>query len=820
MRFLILIFASFFAFPQAKIDGKSHSIIDNSDYSFLETILKYKHLVLLGEQSHGDGATFNEKIKLIKYLHEKLGYNTIAFESGLYDNYKARQLVLNKEENSVIYNESIFSIWSDTQSFQELLIYIEERAKKNDTIKIVGFDCQEGVLFKNYFIDDLKTVFKNRNIKMKASLFEEIEKAFIYKDLEKIATNKTDSIAFYKNVHEIFGSFEKMNNLTLDEKIIKQVFTSSLTNVNFEIAQIQNQKIAVQNPRDKQMAQNLIFLAESYPNEKIIGWGASYHFAKEISNLEIDNLTEDYLSKQSDLEKKATGYSDYNDGEGKELLEGGIPMGKILKEYFKENIYTIAFSSFEGNYGMVNSILYPILTPPENSVEKQLSEYNIAFFEFDVQNKVPFYSSILGNMPIKGNWQTSFDALVFIKKSYPPVVRKYEESDFKKVKLPNYMIKGRIVDKNSNHVIPNAEIQLHDRITITKRDGTFEMLVPNTNEVAFLKVNAFEYASDSLQLNSNLKDYVFQLSKSKMGGIILDEVILNTNQKELSAKEIITKAQTNVNQNYYQKEFNQSFLYKSSIVKEGTEKIMDEAILKFYCSKGLNSSNNSDTKFYGKIERLKKTPSKSDKLRFSSSYGLFSLLNRDLITEKANALYRSGSYNYKNEGFETIKGKKTYKISFVNTSPGSHSTGFGYPAPKSSKGYIYIDCETFAVLQFEHCVEREPFDLKDNSGQNFAFIYKIIVTYQYSNGNYFLDELIMIDKNTVTNKKDPNYINVYFHVNSLKSDYIDVANLEIIKEPIKLNFGANTTFKEDVTFWKDKETLDNVIRTKDEYFCK
>ncbi|MVO08842.1 hypothetical protein GOQ30_06650 [Flavobacterium sp. TP390] len=819
MRYFVLLFYCVLSFAQAQIRGELYPITDTHNYSFLDSVLKNKNIVLLGEQSHGDGASFDTKVAMLKYLHEKLGYNALAFESGLYDNYKAYQLFLNKEENSVIYNQSIFSIWSDTQSFQELLVYIEERAKNNDTIRIVGFDCQEGVLFKNYFINDLKTVFKNRNIKMKTSLFEEIEKAFVYKDLEKIATNKTDSIAFYKNVDEIFASFEKINNLTLDEKVIKQVFTSSLANVNFEIAQIQNQKIFVQNPRDKQMAQNLIFLAENYPNEKIIGWGASYHFAKEISNLEIDNLTEDYLSEQSDLEKKATGYSDYNDGEGKQLLEGGIPMGKILKKHFKEKIYTIAFSSYEGSYGIVNSTLYPILTPPENSIEKQLSEYDIAFFEFEVQNKVPFYSSILGNMPIKGNWQTSFDALVFIKKSYPPVVRKYGESDFKRVKLPNYMIIGKVVDKNSNNVISNAEIVLHDRIIITKKDGTFEMIVPNTNEVTFLKVNAFEYASDSLQLNSNLKDYVFRLSKSKMGGIVLDEVVLNKNKKELSAKEIIKKAEKNVKENYYQKAFNQTFLYKHSGVKNEIENIGDVAILKFYCPKGLNSSNNSDTKFYGKIEKLKKTPNKADRFRFSSSFGLFSLLNRDLITEKANALYRSSSYNYTKEGFETIKGKKAYKISFVNTSPGSYSTGYGYPAPKSSKGYIYIDCETFAVLQFEHCVEREPFDLIDKSGNNFAFIYKVIVTYQYINGSCFLDQLTEVVKNTVTNKKDPNYVNVYFYVYSLKSAHIDVENLEIIKEPIKLNFGINTPFKEDAAFWKEKETIDNVIRTKDEYFC-
>jgi hypothetical protein len=32
--------------------------------------------------------------------------------------------------------------------------------------------------------------------------------------------------------------------------------------------------------------------------------------------------------------------------------------------------------------------------------------------------------------------------------------------------------------------------------------------------------------------------------------------------------------------------------------------------------------------------------------------------------------------------------RKVYKISFVNNSPGSYSTGYGYPAQKSSEYYI------------------------------------------------------------------------------------------------------------------------------------
>ncbi|ELV7524356.1 hypothetical protein QMU91_000539, partial [Flavobacterium psychrophilum] len=60
----IFVFSSIFA--QKPISGKSY-IVNINDYSFLDNILKSKKIVLLGEQSHGDGATFDEKINLIKY---------------------------------------------------------------------------------------------------------------------------------------------------------------------------------------------------------------------------------------------------------------------------------------------------------------------------------------------------------------------------------------------------------------------------------------------------------------------------------------------------------------------------------------------------------------------------------------------------------------------------------------------------------------------------------------------------------------------------------------------------------------------------------
>ena len=109
---------------------------------------KYNY-ILLGEPTHGDGAVFDEKVKIIKKLHQENSFKTILFEAGFYDNLKAWELYSN-DKNIGVYKESIFPVWSETIAFQELLDYVEQ----NPEIKILGVDCQEGALFQQYYLKD------------------------------------------------------------------------------------------------------------------------------------------------------------------------------------------------------------------------------------------------------------------------------------------------------------------------------------------------------------------------------------------------------------------------------------------------------------------------------------------------------------------------------------------------------------------------------------------------------------------------------------------------------------------------------------------
>src|SRR6266699_3115844 len=55
---------------------------DFGDLEPLRATLKGVRVVMLGEQSHGDGTAFVAKTRLIRFLHERMGFDVLAFESG------------------------------------------------------------------------------------------------------------------------------------------------------------------------------------------------------------------------------------------------------------------------------------------------------------------------------------------------------------------------------------------------------------------------------------------------------------------------------------------------------------------------------------------------------------------------------------------------------------------------------------------------------------------------------------------------------------------------------------------------------------------
>lgn len=787
---------------------------------FDESILKGKEIVLLGEQTHGDGAAFDKKLSMVKELHEKGGFNLLTFESGMYDNFKAYQLYSESKEDINIFKQSVGWLYSDTQVFQELLEYIDTHQK----LRILGFDSQESTLFEEYFLSDFKTLCKENNITISDETYIELEKTLVVHDLESYIGNKRDSTALYDRIQSIKSKIDLIPKDNLETKILIQTFKSVCSDMDFTLKSLQKEKSYIQNPRDRQMAKNLMFIKETFPNEKIIGWGASYHFSNRIMDFEYTEETEKYIEEIYSLTDSISSHNNVKLEEEIDQvkeLNFALTMGKILKDKYEDKLFSIAFTSFEGRYlDFYHNKLFPILEPPSNSIEFDLKKQGFKnTLHILKSDKKKFYSSALGYLPLYADWHNVFDGIYYIEKMYPPKYLEYSSNgdEILEENSPT-TISGTIVDFESKKHISYSDIYYNDSNISTVSNSIGQFSISNSkNPNSYLVFSAIGYITDSMQVKNLDFSNRILLNKSK-DNIVLNEAVVVAKFKPLSPEEIVKRARNNIDFNYVQSPYNQSFFFKvKDYNSKDTVNYGEEAYILTFNKKGVNGSNRPEANFFGEIKNLRGNTDKYNKSKHNNGTGsLWVALNRDIILSKSNILYRTSSYDLTNGGTLNYQGRKVYRINFINNSPGSYSTGYGYPAPESSSGSIFIDTESFAVLKYEHCIQRASFESKKTKNI-IKQEHKIVQSYKSVYGKYFIN-LLEINSMSKVYSPENKFLDYYLQSKRLVSHDIKTENIRVLKRPL-IDLKKGFKKEENDIFWDNKKE-DFKIETSNKEMCE
>ena len=110
---------------------------DYSDLEFLKPLLKDKRVVAIGENFQGAGEYTKLQTRLIKYLHEELGFDAIGIESGL------GECVMSLNNNNLSAKQMMeYSLMPDVYSKEalDLFSYIKEQKNSDAPIELFGFD--------------------------------------------------------------------------------------------------------------------------------------------------------------------------------------------------------------------------------------------------------------------------------------------------------------------------------------------------------------------------------------------------------------------------------------------------------------------------------------------------------------------------------------------------------------------------------------------------------------------------------------------------------------------------------------------------------
>ncbi len=637
----------------------------HTDLNFLKEELQGKDIVMLGEYTHMYGNIFEMKARIIEYLHEELGFNTIAIESPIYDIWKMNQKGFNPE----IFNNAIWGIWGKNDEFQRLVKYIQK-----NNLKVIGFDSQ--IMNSSAFIDDFFDYCEEKNIPIK---LDEDEMGIVIEGVLETFSYEDYDIKFDRFEKELEGILRKIEKLEqTDENYHWKQFTHNLlvasidANTNPEPILTPGFISKDLNNRDQEMASNLLSYIERNEDEKIMVWADNIHVMNNNSSI------------------------------NGAFKKGFISMGNHIKEALGAKVYSLATIH-------ANDSLYdkkwestPVL---KGSFEDKLDETNKAYLfvssNQDAMNRL--YNTRLLSFEDFSELRLDqlHDGYIFLEHATLPrkkqdfladvnkTTKKKEEEEIQKLVQKNLItLKGRILDSDTNEPVSFANIILKEQelYRVADREGFFELTVNKRMfDNASATISSMGFEGKTIRLNE-LKGKTF-LSPSFES---LNEVVITAHLTPLS---VLKKAVKSKYKNHTEEPFNY-YRYSNSIINVNDVTKVDVDLITRNNDRGF-SSGLVTTK---RVEQIRWNKNFLEgKLKFTKQ--LFR--HREDAIRYSNILHKR---KYKKFDLEFVssnlaENKDLYIISFKTDRDRWNYTNRGYPTEYSGK--VYIDKKNFAIIKVE-----------------------------------------------------------------------------------------------------------------------
>lgn len=261
----------------------SYSMDDTTDkaLAFLSTVLKDKRIVFLGESSHGIGDYYTLKSRIIPYLHDKLGFEVLAIESGIAD------VFLEFEKLDTISGEQLRNrtIYGNFQCLEILPLfrYIKNSHTTQRPLLYSGFDSQN-------FGSSLQLTYKMLQRLIPASADSLIQCINSYYRIPPLLWQE-DKTPLVRLGDSILSATSTTRHLIeSNTAFLQSEFKVSPLAFRYLLRGLRNLEASMsldwtrESPvakRDSLMADNLFWLMDSiYPGKKVIVWGHNGHIEK------------------------------------------------------------------------------------------------------------------------------------------------------------------------------------------------------------------------------------------------------------------------------------------------------------------------------------------------------------------------------------------------------------------------------------------------------------------------------------------------------------------------------------------------------------
>ena len=638
---------------------------DLSDLAFLDEELKGKNVVMLGELTHMYSNIFEMKARIVEYLHQHLGFNTIAMESPVYDIWKMNQQGFSPDE----FKESIWEVWSQSEAFQKLIAYIDQ-----NNVSVIGFDSQ--FINTNAFIEDFYDYCARNKISIK---LDEDDLGIIIESVLESGIVEEEDIDYRTYENEL-------------QRILKAILKLEPDETNYYWAQFVKSLIACSqdahynttpywttdfgnknhNIRDKQMADNLLTYIARNPDEKIIVWADNIHIMNDNSSI-TKPVSKDFVS-----------------------------MGNHIHGSLKDKVYSLATLHANDSLFDTGTRRWEATPVQPGSFEAQLKQLQIPYLFISSNQpamRQAYESRLLDFIDFTSvRLDQLHDGYIFLKDALIPSQQNPISSKNPKPNLAleaaaertetgkSLILKGQIKDKETDAEIPFATLILKEQeiYRVADENGFFELPVtPQILENASVSISSMGFEKVTIALKK-LKSTTYLNPQFQE----LAEVVVTG---FLSPKAVLKKAVLGKKDNHPTTPFNFYRYGQVFLSTNDTTQLDLELITKDYDHGYL-----SPYVINQRVEQIKWNKNEIPKVYKNSAQFFF---YRQNAIRYANILHKRKYKKFKLAFVQSNEPEDEglYIISFQTKRNKWNYTNRGYPT--SYSGRVYIKKGSFAIVK-------------------------------------------------------------------------------------------------------------------------